>query len=260
MTELASVPDPVLAPDVTRNLAAGPAPGLSRVPTPRRAPEVEHLPGARPARLVLLQPIDPAPVRRAVKDVWERLFAALLLVLTLPLLVLLALAIRADRGGPAVFRQVRVGRNGTEFVLLKLRTMRPDAEEVLADLAGCSDTNGVLFKMREDPRVTRLGRLLRRYSLDELPQLWNVVRGDMALVGPRPALPDEVAAYPAGVHRRLTVKPGLTGLWQVSGRSDLSWEESQRIDLRYVDQWSLRLDLLITLRTVRAVVGHQGAY
>lgn len=219
-----------------------------------------HVTRAGSACLVKVRSSSPAPVRRLVKEVWERSFAAVLLVLLVPLLAVLVLAVRADRGGPGIFRQVRVGRHGREFVLLKLRTMQRDAEEVLTDMTDLNEADEVLFKMRNDPRVTRIGRVLRRYSLDELPQLWNVVRGDMALVGPRPALPSEVAAYPPDAHRRPAVKPGLTGLWQVSGRSDLSWEESSRIDVRYVDNWSLALDLGIVLRTAKAVIGHQGAY
>ena len=144
--------------------------------------------------------------------------------------------------------------------MLKLRSMSTHAEDERSGLAASNDGDGVLFKMRLDPRITPLGMRLRRYSLDELPQLWNVVRGDMSLVGPRPALPSEVARYDADPRRRLVVKPGVTGLWQVSGRSDLSWAESVRLDLKYVDNWSLRLDLSILVRTVRAVLDHRGAY
>jgi lipopolysaccharide/colanic/teichoic acid biosynthesis glycosyltransferase len=138
--------------------------------------------------------------------------------------------------------------------------MTDGAERRVEMLRAANEIDGVLFKMRADPRVTRVGELLRRYSLDELPQLWNVVRGQMSLVGPRPPLPAEVARYTADVHRRMAVKPGVTGLWQVSGRSDLSWDESVRLDLFYVDNWSLALDLSIVLRTAAAVVGHTGAY
>ena len=198
--------------------------------------------------------------RRVTKDAGERLVAALLLPLLAPLLLVLALAIRLESDGPALFRQTRIGRDGTPFTMLKLRTMTTDAELRRIDLVSRNNADGVLFKLREDPRVTRVGRFLRRYSLDELPQLVNVLRGDMALVGPRPALADEVAGYDFDTHRRLAVKPGITGLWQVSGRSDLSWEETVRLDLRYVDNWSLGLDLLILCRTARAVLGHDGAY
>lgn len=205
------------------------------------------------------QPVLDGP-RRLLKDVVERTLALAALVLALPLLAALAIAIRAETPGPALFRQERIGRNGVPFTMLKLRSMGVDAEAVRADLAGENMKDGVLFKIAQDPRVTRLGRRLRKYSLDELPQLWNVVRGDMSLVGPRPALPCEVARYDVDPRRRLVVKPGVTGLWQVSGRSDLTWAESVRLDIKYVDNWSLRLDLSILVRTVQAVLGHRGAY
>jgi lipopolysaccharide/colanic/teichoic acid biosynthesis glycosyltransferase len=144
--------------------------------------------------------------------------------------------------------------------MYKLRTMRTDAEELRSELAEQNERDGLVFKMREDPRVTPLGRYLRRYSLDELPQLVNVVLGDMSLVGPRPPLPSEAEHYRDSTHRRLVVRPGLTGLWQVSGRADLSWEESVTLDLRYVDNWSITLDLQILWRTLRAVFAARGAY
>jgi lipopolysaccharide/colanic/teichoic acid biosynthesis glycosyltransferase len=154
-----------------------------------------------------------------------------------------------------------VGRGGVEFTMVKYRTMTTTATEDLAALVGLNQVEGgMLFKIRSDPRITPLGAILRRYSIDELPQLWNVVTGQMSLVGPRPALPEEVERYDPDPRRRLAVKPGITGLWQVSGRSDLSWAESVRLDLRYVDNWSLALDLAILCRTVRAVMGHRGAY
>jgi lipopolysaccharide/colanic/teichoic acid biosynthesis glycosyltransferase len=169
--------------------------------------------------------------------------------------------VRLTSSGPALFRQVRVGRAGSTFVMLKFRSMYADAEERLASLREQSDHgDGVLFKMREDPRVTRVGKFLRKYSLDELPQLINVLLGTMSLVGPRPPLPLEVARYEAHVHRRLLVKPGLTGLWQISGRSDLSWDESVQLDLRYVENWSLSEDLFILWKTARAVAAGSGAY
>ncbi len=148
-----------------------------------------------------------------------------------------------------IYRQARVGLRGKEFPMYKFRTMVADAHARRAELMEFNEKDGVLFKMRKDPRVTRVGGILRRYSFDELPQLVNVLLGHMSLVGPRPPLPEEVAAYPADGHRRLVVKPGVTGLWQVSGRSDLSWEESLRLDLRYVDNWSLALDALIIWKT-----------
>ncbi|MBC2931403.1 exopolysaccharide biosynthesis polyprenyl glycosylphosphotransferase [Nocardioides sp. zg-1228] len=198
--------------------------------------------------------------RRVLKDLVERTLALVALVLALPLIAVLAVAIRRETPGPAFFRQERIGRDGVPFTMLKLRSMGVDAESVRTGLADDNEKDGVLFKIAHDPRITRLGSRLRRYSLDELPQLWNVVRGDMSLVGPRPALPCEVAQYDVDPRRRLVVKPGVTGLWQVSGRSDLTWAESVRLDLKYVENWSLRLDLSILVRTVSAVLGHRGAY
>lgn len=197
--------------------------------------------------------------RRMAKALVDRLVAVLLLILLLPVLAGLMAWIRYTSPGPALFRQTRVGRDGRSFRMVKLRTMYVDAE---ARLAALHDTRSehVLFKIRNDPRVTRAGRVLRRWSLDELPQLLNVATGQMSLVGPRPPLPAEVAAYPADMRRRLVVKPGLTGLWQVSGRADLPWDEAVRLDLRYVENWSLTLDLVIMLRTVAAVLRRSGAY
>jgi exopolysaccharide biosynthesis polyprenyl glycosylphosphotransferase len=197
---------------------------------------------------------------RLVKELVDRLGAVVLLALFGPLLLLVALCVRATSPGPVLFRQVRVGRDGREFRIFKFRSMYVDAEARLAELRHLNEHDGVLFKMRDDPRVTRVGRWLRRLSLDELPQLFNVLLGQMSLVGPRPPLPSEVAAYADDVRRRLAVKPGMTGLWQVSGRSDLPWEESVRLDLRYVENWSLSLDLVILLRTMTAVVRSSGAY
>ena len=198
--------------------------------------------------------------RRVAKAAWERAAAAAALVLLAPLLVTIALLVRLDSDGPALFRQERVGRDGTRFTMLKFRTMCTDAEDRLAALAAAQTPGHVLFKLPDDPRITRFGGVLRRYSLDELPQLINVLRGDMALVGPRPPLPSEVAQYDTDTHRRLAVTPGITGLWQVSGRSDLSWEQSVRLDLRYVENWSIGLDIAIIARTVGAVLRHRGAY
>jgi exopolysaccharide biosynthesis polyprenyl glycosylphosphotransferase len=197
---------------------------------------------------------------RIVKDLVDRIGALSLLVLFGPLLLAVALCVRVTSHGPVLFRQVRVGRDGSEFRIFKFRSMYVDAEARLAELRHLNEHDGVLFKMRDDPRVTPVGRWLRRLSLDELPQLLNVIAGQMSLVGPRPPLPAEVAMYADDVRRRLAVKPGMTGLWQVSGRSDLSWEEAVRLDLRYVENWSLSLDLVILLRTMTAVVRSSGAY
>jgi exopolysaccharide biosynthesis polyprenyl glycosylphosphotransferase len=196
--------------------------------------------------------------RQLVKNVFDRLVAVLLLVLLAPALGALAVAVRVTSPGPALFRQTRVGRDGRLFTIVKFRTMRRGSEQQKITLV--SERDGLLFKIRNDPRVTPLGALMRRHSLDELPQLLNVVRGHMSLVGPRPPLPEEVARYGDDVRRRLLVRPGLTGLWQVSGRSDLSWEESVRLDLRYVENWSLTLDLQILWKTWSAVARGQGAY
>ena len=195
-----------------------------------------------------------------MKAVFDRVVALGFIVLLAPVLIGLALAVRLSSPGPVLFRQQRVGRAGVEFTMLKFRSMYSDAEQRLCDLYALSDGNGVVFKMRDDPRMTPLGRWIRRFSLDELPQLFNVLRGDMSLVGPRPPLSEEVALYAADDSRRMLVKPGITGLWQVSGRSDLSWDESVRLDLRYVDNWSMTLDLLILWKTVRAVIYGAGAY
>lgn len=182
------------------------------------------------------------------------------ILLLLPFLVVIGLAVRLDSAGPAIFRQERVGRNGSTFTMLKFRSMAIDAEERLAALTAQNEGAGLLFKMKDDPRVTRVGRFIRKYSLDELPQLWNVLVGDMSLVGPRPPLRREVDGYESHVHRRLYIKPGLTGMWQVNGRSDLSWDESVRLDLYYVENWSLTGDLVILWRTARVLLHPTGAY
>jgi exopolysaccharide biosynthesis polyprenyl glycosylphosphotransferase len=196
---------------------------------------------------------------KLLKGAIDRGGALLLLFLTWPILLGLAIAVRLD-GGPAFFVQTRVGRGGREFRVLKFRSMVVDAEAQLAQLQARNEGAGLLFKMKDDPRLTRIGRVLRKYSLDELPQLFNVLGGSMSLVGPRPPLPHEVAGYERAAQRRLLVKPGMTGLWQVSGRSDLSWEETVRLDLRYVENWTLALDAQIVVKTVRAVVRGGGAY
>ncbi|WP_344571386.1 sugar transferase [Streptomyces violaceolatus] len=198
--------------------------------------------------------------RRAVKAVVDRLGAAVLLTLFAPLMLFVALLVLVDSRGGAFYRQRRVGKDGREFTILKFRTMVAGADGARAALADRNEGAGLLFKLRRDPRVTRVGAVLRRYSVDELPQLLNVLAGSMSLVGPRPPLPEESAAYGPDIRRRLLVKPGLTGLWQISGRSDLPWEEAVRLDLRYVEDWSLALDTVILWKTLRAVVHGQGAY
>lgn len=198
--------------------------------------------------------------RRFLKRAFDLIGSVLGLVLISPLLLVIAIAVKAGSPGPVLFRQERVGLGGVRFEMLKFRSMVADAEDRLPGLLDQSDGNGVLFKMRDDPRVTRVGRFLRKYSLDELPQLFNVARGQMSLVGPRPPLPSEVVSYDEWAHRRLLVTPGITGLWQVSGRSDLSWEDSIRLDLYYVENWSLVGDILIVLRTIYTVLTKNGAY
>jgi exopolysaccharide biosynthesis polyprenyl glycosylphosphotransferase len=197
---------------------------------------------------------------RLMKGLLDRAGAALAILLLAPVLLALAVAVRMSGPGPVFFRQQRIGQGGRPFRMIKFRSMVPDAERHLELLREANVSDGLLFKIREDPRVTPVGRWLRRYSLDELPQLFNVLGGSMSLVGPRPPLPEEVARYDSSVSRRLLVKPGLTGLWQISGRSDLPWEETVRLDLRYVENWSLALDALIIWKTGRAVLTGSGAY
>jgi exopolysaccharide biosynthesis polyprenyl glycosylphosphotransferase len=196
----------------------------------------------------------------ALKDLFDRCAAAAALIMLAPLMAALAVTIRLSDRGPALFSQVRVGKNGREFRMYKFRTMVVDAEQRKAELMDRNEHDGVLFKLRRDPRITAIGAHLRRWSIDELPQLFNVFLGDMSLVGPRPPLPDEAANYAEHVHRRLVVKPGITGLWQVNGRSNLSWDESVRLDLRYVENWSFALDLQILWKTVSAMLRGSGAY
>jgi exopolysaccharide biosynthesis polyprenyl glycosylphosphotransferase len=198
--------------------------------------------------------------KHLAKRAMDVTLAGLALLVLSPVFAVIAALIRMDSAGPAFFSQERVGRDGVPFRIHKFRSMRAGAPDQLAALAIHSQGNGVLFKLRDDPRVTRLGRTLRKYSLDELPQLWNVLMGHMSLVGPRPPLPTEVSAYEDHVHRRLYIKPGLTGMWQVNGRSNLSWEDSVRLDLYYVENWSLMGDLIILWRTVKVVAQPVGAY
>jgi exopolysaccharide biosynthesis polyprenyl glycosylphosphotransferase len=194
------------------------------------------------------------------KALLDRMAALILIVLLSPLLFVLALAVRFGSPGPILYRQTRMGRGMTLFPMWKFRTMVVHADRMKSGLEAQNENDGHMFKMRQDPRVTSVGRILRRYSLDELPQLFNILFGHMSLVGPRPPLPEEVANYNSVEMRRLRIKPGLTGLWQVSGRSDLSWRETVALDLRYVDNWSLAGDMNVMARTVRVVLDGQGAY
>jgi lipopolysaccharide/colanic/teichoic acid biosynthesis glycosyltransferase len=201
----------------------------------------------------------PRPLARSVKRLIDITGAVMLLLLLAPLLLAAVAAVRLDSPGPVIFRQARTGRGGRDFQVLKFRTMHVGSERERSTLAGHNESDGHLFKIRHDPRVTTAGRWLRRWSLDELPQLVNVVRGEMSLVGPRP-LPREDSAFTGAALRRLEVRPGLTGLWQISGRSDLGWDEALRLDLTYVESWSLGLDLRILARTPSAVLRGDGAY
>ena len=197
---------------------------------------------------------------RGIKEALDRSLSALGLLLLSPALIVIALVIKLSSSGPVFFVQERVGLNGRRFPLLKFRSMREGAHDERRELECANEHDGPLFKIRRDPRVTSLGAFLRRWSLDELPQLWNVLRGDMSLVGPRPPLPGEVERYGTDVRRRLLVKPGITGLWQVSGRAELSWDESVRLDLYYIDNWSVGYDLALLGKTVACVLRGQGAY
>lgn len=194
------------------------------------------------------------------KRLLDGTLAAMALLVFSPLMGAVAALIRLTSDGPVLFRQERVGQNGRTFTLFKFRTMRNGAEPVSTELRVRNEMNGPVFKLRDDPRVTRLGRVLRRWTLDEIPQFWNVLRGDMSLVGPRPPLPHEVAEYKTWQMRRLSMKPGLTGLWQVSGRNEVDFEEWMELDLSYIDNWSLREDLRILARTIPAVLSGRGAY
>ncbi|MGN6445353.1 sugar transferase [Amnibacterium sp.] len=201
-----------------------------------------------------------AGLNHTIKRGIDLVLAGLAVLLLSPVLAAVALAVVLEDRGPVLFRQERVGVAGGSFTMFKFRSMAVDAEARLAQLVEQNEGAGLLFKMKDDPRITRVGAFIRRYSLDELPQLFNVLNGSMSLIGPRPPLPREVAAYEGRVNRRLLIKPGITGLWQVSGRSNLSWEESVKLDLYYVENWSITTDFVILLKTVKAVVARDGAY
>jgi exopolysaccharide biosynthesis polyprenyl glycosylphosphotransferase len=230
------------------------APGIVEVFGPRVTLE--------PTAGLSLIHVNAAESRRSriiTKRVFDTAFALGSLLVLSPVLLATAIAVKTTSPGPMLFKQTRVGKEGREFSMLKFRSMVVDAEERLAALRAANQADGPLFKMDRDPRITKVGHFLRKHSLDELPQLINVIRGDMALVGPRPPLPFEVAQYRESARRRLLVKPGLTGLWQISGRADLAWEDAVKLDLRYVENWSIAFDLMILWRTVHVVVsGHGG--
>ncbi len=233
------------APPRPRRLRRPPSPGAEPTPAP-----------------VIAVPIgEPEPAAQSrLKMCFDRTCAALGLLFLLPFLVVVAVAIRVQSNGPAIYRQQRVGLGGRPFTIWKFRTMNVDADTHLHGLLRHHGRAGTpLFKVPHDPRITALGQSLRRYSIDELPQLVNVLRGEMSLIGPRPQRPDEVALYRPEHAPRLQVRPGLTGLWQVRGRSELAWEDAVQLDLEYVQQWSLRLDAHILARTARVVLHAHGA-
>ena len=198
--------------------------------------------------------------QKFAKTSFDLLFATTVLLLISPVLLAAALAVKLTSAGPIIYKAERMGLDGEPFPMLKFRSMVQDADRQISALMKDNQGSGALFKIRDDPRVTPVGRFLRRYSIDELPQFFNVLRREMSVVGPRPPLRREVETYDGTVSRRLLVKPGITGLWQVSGRSDLSWEDTVRLDLSYVDNWSMMGDILIIAKTLKAVVGSDGAY
>jgi exopolysaccharide biosynthesis polyprenyl glycosylphosphotransferase len=212
--------------------------------------------------LITIRSVSFAPWKRFVKRTFDLVVGGLILAVGLPVWIIVALGIKLDSPGPVLYHQRRVGRAGVEFAMLKFRSMYEDADDRLAELraAGSNEATGPLFKMRDDPRVTRIGRWMRVFSVDEFPQLLNVMRGEMSLVGPRPPLPDETSEYTDHHWRRMEVLPGLTGLWQVSGRSRLTFEEMIRLDLFYIENWSVGFDLGLMLRTIPAVLFARGAY
>ncbi|MGY1794611.1 sugar transferase [Geodermatophilus sp. SYSU D00525] len=231
------------------------APAVTEIAGPR-----VHVRPVAGLPLVHLERPEFTGVRRIAKDVVDRTAAGVGVLLLLPLLLTLAVLVKVTSRGPVFFRHERIGRDGRPFRVLKFRSMVVDADAIEPDLHEQNEGNAVQFKMRRDPRVTRVGAVMRRYSLDELPQLLNVLGGSMSLVGPRPHVTREVEQYGSDMRRRLLVKPGITGLWQVSGRSDLSWDDAVRLDVRYVENWSLAFDAMILWRTVGAVLRGSGAY
>lgn len=232
------------------------APALTNIAGPRiHTQPVAGLP------LIHVAPPQYYAANRLLKRVFDVVVGVVLLAVFLPVFLVTAIAIRVDSPGPILFRQQRAGLSGRSFQILKFRSMVLDAESRLADLTRRADAgNEVLFKLRRDPRVTSVGRIIRRYSIDELPQLLNVITGSMSLVGPRPPLMSEIRLYGPEARRRLLVKPGMTGLWQISGRSNLTWDETIRLDMYYVENWSLTTDLVILWRTAKAVLKPEGAF
>jgi exopolysaccharide biosynthesis polyprenyl glycosylphosphotransferase len=200
------------------------------------------------------------PLRLLIKRTIDVAIASIALLVLSPVLIISAMLVKLTSKGPLIFKQRRVGLNGRQFMLYKFRSMYSDAEERKKELEALNEASGPVFKIRHDPRITPVGRSMRKYSIDELPQLWNVLRGDMSLVGPRPPVPEEVTKYERWQRRRLSMKPGITCLWQVSGRSQIGFEEWMQLDLEYIDNWSLKLDAVILLRTMPAVILARGAH
>ncbi|MGB7880959.1 MAG: sugar transferase [Ilumatobacteraceae bacterium] len=210
--------------------------------------------------MIYVEPTNRSRTHLFLKRMFDTVLAGLILLVTLPIMVVAAVAIKIDSRGPVLFRQVRVGKDGERFEILKLRSMVQEAEAMRSELDDLNESSGPLFKMRADPRVTRVGRFLRKSSIDELPQLWNVIRGEMSIVGPRPALPSETEQWTPDLHERLRVLPGITGMWQVSGRSEADFELYRRLDLYYVDNWSLTHDVKIVAKTFLVVLTRRGAH
>ena len=206
-----------------------------------------------------IEPTELSGWRAVAKRIFDVIVAGVILLVTLPMWIVISLAVKLTSRGPIFFRQVRAGRDGKPFVIYKFRTMVSGAHEMLADLTEQNESDGPLFKIKDDPRVTKVGAILRSYSLDEIPQVLNVLKGDMSIVGPRPALFSEMTGWSSEQHNRLRVKPGITGMWQVSGRSDLSFADYVRLDLYYVDNWSLASDLAILAKTIPTVMWRRGA-
>jgi exopolysaccharide biosynthesis polyprenyl glycosylphosphotransferase len=209
--------------------------------------------------LLNLRRTPTSEARLAVKRLLDFTGGMIGLILASPVMLAAAIAIKLDSKGPVIFKQVRAGRNGRKFTMYKFRSMVADAEELKARIAHLNEMGGPVFKIKKDPRITKIGAFIRKTSIDELPQLFNIIAGDMSIVGPRPALPSEVAQYAPWQRRRLSVKPGLTGLWQVSGRNQVDFDEWMQLDLEYIDSWSLWLDIKIILKTVPVVLLRKGA-
>jgi len=232
------------------------APGMVDVASPRLRVQL-----AAGQPLIHVEKPQYSRAKRFQKRAFDVVFTSAFLIGVSPVMALAALAIKFDSRGPVFYLSERVGLDGRSFRMVKFRTMVDDADKRLAEIAHLNESEGgVLFKVREDPRITRVGKLLRRYSIDELPQFFNVLTGSMSVVGPRPPLPSEADRYDLRTRRRLLVRPGITGLWQISGRSDLSWQDSVRLDLSYVENWSMSSDLVIAMSTAKAVFTHSGAY